>query len=349
MFCLLHMFENLDFIKHFKMVETSKTFIIFQLSIWIFIKFKIYELFISRKTYMLSSNERKKIVIIDKILSDVEKKDAFQLGSKDFVLDRHIPKFVISFTNRYVSYSYSHFVGMANHPNITISIYSLRFGNSSKTLNDENLFQCNLKENEINVIENDGYTYNIVEEIIHSKIPQDILNTCNKCADKISEIVKENNFFSQVFILYGSSGAGKTTTTRVLAKKLNALLYSDYNPTNFKDSIPNLYRDLKYAEKPYIIVIEEFDIILKKTVEQNVPTNKEKQAEIQDKMSWNNYFDKIKKRKNFIIIMTTNLSIKDIRGIINNDISFIRKNRVDGFFEFDKNNVVFYEDYTKIC
>lgn len=79
----------------------------------------------------------------------------------------------------------------------------------------------------------------------------------------------------------------------LLAKKLNASIVRSFNPTEPNDNIDNLYSEVNPCEeKPLIIVLDEFDIILKQ-IHVGVESHKYMPIQVKDKSSWNIFLDNI--------------------------------------------------------
>jgi hypothetical protein len=316
----------------------SSSFIILQIILWILFRYRVWESFIAKQTYLWFSNEDTTKKMLNKLIRDIENKEAFELGSREFVYNRYVPKCIISIKHTYIVYTRSNFVGMSSLPNIEIDMYTPRW--LTKYINDS--IKSISKTSEIFVIENTDLRYTLSEEIVYSShINPEIIKTCNKCVSEIHKNLIENDNFSKIYILQGKTGCGKSTTARILTKAINGMLYSEYNPTRQGDSVWVLQNDLAYHEKPFVFVIEEFDIVLTKVVNEVLTEKKKQNVDILDKISWNNFFDKIKKRKNIVMILTTNCSIKQLTSICNGDESFLRKNRIDGVFQFRNDDVEF--------
>ena len=177
------------------------------------------------------------------------------------------------------------------------------------------------------------------EIVLPNNMCTDIINKVNSIADEIcKEFYSQKQ--SQIYIFSGPTGCGKTTTVRVVADNLNAMLFSEYSPIRENFNLWSVYNYVAiYNNKPLVVAIEEFDVVLRAiqgTDGDGIKENRSK-CDIVDKMSWNNTLDKIKRKHNIVLIMTTNKTIKEIREICCDD-SLIRKHRVDGFYIFDNGN-----------
>jgi len=80
----------------------------------------------------------------------------------------------------------------------------------------------------------------------------------------ISNLKKEYKKSSNVVsVIHGDPGSGKSMIPILLAKELNGYLCDSYNPTEPGDDIAIIYNTIMpTVEKPLILVLEEFDIII---------------------------------------------------------------------------------------
>ena len=89
--------------------------------------------------------------------------------------------------------------------------------------------------------------------------------------EKEFEKCKENNRPHLSIILWGKPGTGKSMIPILLAKKLKASLCDTFNPTEPGDSLSRLYNTVcPTSDNPLIIVLEEYDIYIKKTMEEKL-------------------------------------------------------------------------------
>lgn len=139
----------------------------------------------------------------------------------------------------------------------------------------------------------------------------------------------ENNKPHLCVILYGKSGVGKSVIPILLAKELKCSLSNSFNPTEPGDMLSRIYNTAcPTYDNPLIIVLEEFDIYIKKLYNNEIKLHKHIPIEIYDKTTWNLFFDKIDRNiyPYLIVILTTN---KNPEYINNLDKSFIRSGRID--------------------
>lgn len=177
-----------------------------------------------------------------------------------------------------------------------------------------------------------------IEEIVYSdSIKESIIQNSHEIADAIGKrMYKEKQ--SQVFLLSGPTGCGKTTTARVIAKQINGILYPDYTPIRPDFNLWSRYSYAKYNHENFVAVMEEVDVVLDAITSGKVTNQK---CNIIDKISWNNTLDKVKRTSNIVLIMTTNKTLDQIKEICN-DESLTRKHRIDGIYVFENDGVTFH-------
>jgi hypothetical protein len=134
--------------------------------------------------------------------------------------------------------------------------------------------------------------------------------------------------------IYGLPGSGKSMIGILLAKALKGSLVRTFNPSEPGDSIISLYNEVSPGENnPLIIVFDEVDIMIDKIHNNKIITHATIPIQIQDKTSWNRFFDDIDLGlyPNTIFILTSNISIDDIG--IKYDNSYLRDGRIDTSLE----------------
>ena len=137
---------------------------------------------------------------------------------------------------------------------------------------------------------------------------------------------------TSVNYLSGDPGCGKSMIGILLAKELEGSLVRTFSPIDPGDNIENLYSIIEPTEdKPLIIVLDEFDIILDK-IHHGVQPHKTIPIQIRDKVTWNQFLDDINLGlyPNVIVILTSNISPGTVKTIF--DPSYIRPGRIDNFF-----------------
>jgi Cdc6-like AAA superfamily ATPase len=115
----------------------------------------------------------------------------------------------------------------------------------------------------------------------------------------------------------------------LIAKKLKGELVRTFNPSEPGDSISSLYNQVSpNKNKPLIIVFDEVDIMMDKIYNNKIVPHKHIPIEIQDKSSWNRFFDDINLGlyPYVILVLTSNTFANNIETKY--DSSYIRDGRV---------------------
>jgi hypothetical protein len=151
--------------------------------------------------------------------------------------------------------------------------------------------------------------------------------------DNISDFYKNND--TCVALLCGSSGTGKSYLGFLLTLELNGNLYNEYNPTKNDSNFILITSDAS-KDTPTIVILDEIDILFEK-IKNGIELSEKYNPCVYDKPTWNNFMDNIKLIYPYtIIILTSNLTKEEINAKY--DESFIRKGRVDLFYEM--NNII---------
>jgi len=159
------------------------------------------------------------------------------------------------------------------------------------------------------------------EHFITKQNQQNIINLIKDDYKK-----RKNN----VSIIYGEPGSGKSMVSILLAKEMNGYLCDTFNPTDPGDDIGLIYSTIMPTEdRPLILVLEEFDILINKIHHNMIQPHKHIPIQIKDKTSWNTFFDRIDRGlyPNMIFILTSNIDPEYIDRL---DKSYLRNGRVNG-------------------
>ena len=146
----------------------------------------------------------------------------------------------------------------------------------------------------------------------------------------IMEFYKKNNY-CKIF-LNGPPGTGKTFFAYLMAQKLNCYLTDTYNPCDPGSSLNTCYHRAKKISpnKPLIIVLDEVDVLLNKIHNQKIPNHKHYKSEVYDKVTWNQFLDKVSYGlyPYLIVLFISNQKKEQIDML---DKAYFRKGRVDIF------------------
>ena len=154
--------------------------------------------------------------------------------------------------------------------------------------------------------------------------------------DEILEIYSRNKYC--VALIHGPIGCGKSMIPLLLGKQITKkdqeVHFCDtFKPTDPGDQFSNLYNLIEPTkESPLIVVLEEFDIIVSKIHHGIITPHKSMPANIFDKTSWNQFFDRFDRRFYpwVILILTSNVKPDVIDSL---DPSYIRNGRINKVFE----------------
>jgi len=171
-----------------------------------------------------------------------------------------------------------------------------------------------------------GRFTNRIYRIEKSPYTFSVRNDQEKIINEMLDIYKINGFLTSY--LYGKVGVGKTELGHILAKKLNSFICNNFDPSIPGETLLNLYTSVhKSFNSPLIVMIDEFDILIKKINNSEIKPHNDVDTLIKNKQSWNNFLDNIA-RKRFpylILILTSNTYPSDINKM---DPCYIRKGRV---------------------
>lgn len=137
-------------------------------------------------------------------------------------------------------------------------------------------------------------------------------------------ILKFNQKKHLVVTISGPSGSGKSTIGLLLAKQIKGSYTNTFDPTEPGNSLVACYSCT--GGDPFIIVIEEFDTLIKKIHDEKCHFHKDVATPVRNKTTWNRMLDDIDRGlyPNLIIILTSNTDIKNIDDL---DPSYLRKGR----------------------
>jgi hypothetical protein len=146
----------------------------------------------------------------------------------------------------------------------------------------------------------------------------------NEIVEDICQKYKETK--RGVFFIHGISGAGKSTIGLLVAKQLKGTFCHTFNPTDPGDTLHLLLRDSDPCEEsPTIIVLEEINTLIRNINEGLLHKHKNITTQINNKSTYNTFFDDLIMYKHVIIIMTSN---EDKPAIDALDPCYLRQGRI---------------------
>lgn len=154
--------------------------------------------------------------------------------------------------------------------------------------------------------------------------------------DKIDNVYQNHPFNICRALIWGEPGGGKSFIGKLLAQKYSSAYCFGIKLLNPGTPILDLWQTvLPSKEKPLIIQIDEFDIIIN-TIHNNLEKNKPHQwlrTMITDKQSYNTFLSEyLICLPHVIYLFTMNSDPKIINTL---DTSYIRKNRIDLIMSLD--------------
>jgi len=196
-----------------------------------------------------------------------------------------------------------------------------------KTITDEK--QTNTNEQPMTIYSRVGsYTH-----IFYSRLRIDIsgLEPRGQQGEVVDSICK--TFAEQqrgVFFIHGVSGAGKSTIGLIVANRLNGTLCHTFNPTDPGDTIQILLSATEPTrERPTIILLEEINTSIHAVHNGTTYRHKDITTCINNKSTYNTFFDDLILYKNVVIILTSNESKESIDLL---DPCYLRKGRVNEYY-----------------
>ena len=156
--------------------------------------------------------------------------------------------------------------------------------------------------------------------------------------DQISEKYESNPFNICRALVWGHPGGGKSFIGKLLAKKYDSAYCFDIKMLDPGTAILDLWQTVMPSkEKPLIIQIDEFDIIINKIHHTSQNPDSEKKPHqwlrtmVADKQSYNTFLSEYLICLPYVIyLFTMNKSPSEIMDL---DPSYIRKNRIDLILE----------------
>ena len=155
----------------------------------------------------------------------------------------------------------------------------------------------------------------------------------------VKKIVKKFNVNKNVSaFISGNVGLGKTSIGYSIAKSFKSSnITLDFDPSEPNNNIDQLYFTINPTkDNPLVIIMDEIDILIENIHHRRIENHKYIPIKVRNKSSFNKLLDNFSsgRYENIILIMTSNHSLSYINKL---DISYLRKGRVDLYFDLEKN------------
>ena len=134
--------------------------------------------------------------------------------------------------------------------------------------------------------------------------------------------------------IHGDVGKGKTMLCYILTKELNGSICDTFTPSKPGSYFEDLYTSIAPSkEEPFILLLDEIDIMLQQVHEQKITQHKNISTQIYDKSTWNHFFDSIERGMYpyLIVILCSNISYDTVNKKY--DYSYLRKGRINHVFK----------------
>lgn len=166
------------------------------------------------------------------------------------------------------------------------------------------------------------------EHIDIKSLPEPRLNQ-KKIIDNIKQLYEKKKNVS--CFIHGKPGSGKSMIPLILAKQYKSVYANCYDftePGCFLGGLYSSIRDNEQDDSPVIVVVEEFDILLRKIHNGEVKQHKSVRVEVKNKSDYNTLMDSfaIGIYYNIILVFTSNTPLDEINQM---DASYLRPGRID--------------------
>jgi hypothetical protein len=304
-------------------VHWSHWLTVMYLVVWVLARLRF--LFVYTRVYRLHIDRELTLSIIKCSASN------FCIGGYDIVGRVRVPKMCIGFSQCFIITTDSMYVGMYGHVDVAVKVTRFAWHGAlvpdpvSSTINDTSNAITTFRN--ISTCPTSPEIETFSEVAMPDSVPENVRTRSTKAANRMAAVYNKGKGVAQVFIISGSPGIGKSLSARMLAKEVDGELYSGYDPTRPGNSIWKII--YRMNEKPIIIVIEEFDVLLTNLMSGLVNDSDTVLLDAKCKATWNNLLDNIKLFRKVIVVMTTNLNDDQLLcGACKGDASLLRSGRV---------------------
>jgi hypothetical protein len=221
----------------------------------------------------------------------------------------------------------------------TYELYLLAFESSYSELTNSNVEEDTVidtavcvEQPKIDIVDRHGSYNNLWYKIRNISTP--ILKDRPEQLEILNKIVAyHDNHKQTVVFLHGNPGVGKSMIGIMLANKYNGVYCDSFVPWEPNDTLVCILTEtMPCKTRPLIIVLEEIDIAIQKIHNDEIPQHKQFPILIQNKISWNRFFDRIQRGiyPNVIVLLTSNKPPDHIHKL---DPAYLRDNRINLMLE----------------
>jgi hypothetical protein len=142
-----------------------------------------------------------------------------------------------------------------------------------------------------------------------------------------------------VAFICGPPNSGKSMVGVFLNQRLGGVYCNEFTPWVPGDSISILKSSCEVCEdSPLVISMDEIDEALVQISHGRIALNPKTMISTASKRGWNTLFDNIERGviRHTIILLTSNLSIDEIKAKCDGDGSYLRENRVTDYYQMSK-------------
>jgi hypothetical protein len=315
---------------------------------WVIKRMRLWMLAVHVRTYRSTDDLTLVHMHLDTINKVAMNRRAIAFGGSELLHRRRVPKFVVFLMGAkpyLVCNSVdSHLGGLNQHIEITVHVVAFR-GSPPIILEPDAPTKDDVEFDVITVLEpgsndvSDTCLESFEQTAIDSDIPANVAADATAVADVMASEFHASGCKAKVFVLMGRPGCGKSLAVRALTLRLNATLYSLYNPTRTGECIWRLLATYPTKKSPLVIAFEEFDVALANMMRGGVNETDKLRRDAIDKSSWNNLLDRFKRNKNVVLVMTTNRCDDELLNLVClGDSSMLRPGRVDRRILFNNND-----------
>lgn len=179
------------------------------------------------------------------------------------------------------------------------------------------------------------------ERVFPHGVPKESIHVSCSVAKQMADtfLKPERERQNCVFVLHGPPGTGKSSAARALTSELRARgaypessIVSDVDMRRPGECVNRLLSYYSGPDDALVLLADEFDGLLRQLTQTDPATASAFESaanhtfvEVTDKRSWNSMLDRFTRKRNAILVFTTNLTPKQLlEDACNGDPSFLR-------------------------